>query len=67
MTLHRPSIANMLHQASLAAVASVLLAASADASSLYAKDSPVLQVTARTYDRLIAQSNHTSVGLVSSS
>jgi protein disulfide-isomerase A6 len=50
----------MLHQSTLAAAA-VLLAASADASSLYAKNSPVLQVTGRSYDRLIAQSNHTSV------
>jgi protein disulfide-isomerase A6 len=50
----------MLHQSTLAAAA-VLLAVSADASSLYAKNSPVLQVTGRSYDRLIAQSNHTSV------
>ena len=49
----------MLHQTPLAVVAA-LLAAAADAS-LYTKSSPVLQVTAKTYDRLIAQSNHTSV------
>lgn len=30
-------------------------------ASIYSKDSPVLQVTSRTYDRLIAKSNHTSV------
>lgn len=29
--------------------------------TIYSKDSPVLQVTAKTYDSLIAQSNYTSV------
>jgi len=48
-----------MHQTTLAAAAFLL--AGVDASSLYTKSSPVLQVTARTYDRLIANSNHTSV------
>ena len=32
-----------------------------NADGLYTKNSPVLQVDAKNYDRLIAQSNHTSV------
>lgn len=31
------------------------------ADSIYTKNSPVLQVTAKTYDSLLAQSNYTSV------
>ena len=31
---------------------------------IYTKNSPVLQVDAKSYDALIAQSNHTSVGLI---
>jgi protein disulfide-isomerase A6 len=33
------------------------------ADGLYTKNSPVLQVDAKNYDTLIAQSNHTSVRL----
>lgn len=33
------------------------------ADGLYTKNSPVLQVDAKNYDMLIAQSNHTSVRL----
>lgn len=51
----------MLRAATVAAAAaSVLLATPADAA-IYTKNSPVLQVDAKNYDRLIAQSNHTSV------
>lgn len=31
------------------------------ADGIYTKNSPVLQVSAKTYDSVIAQSNHTSV------
>lgn len=40
------------------------LLAMVNADGLYTKKSPVLQVSARDYDRLIAQSNHASVRLV---
>ena len=33
------------------------------ADGIYTKNSPVLQVNSKTYDSLIAQSNHTSVCL----
>jgi protein disulfide-isomerase A6 len=32
-----------------------------NAAGLYTKNSPVLQIDANSYDRLVAQSNHTSV------
>lgn len=35
-----------------------------NADGIYSKSSPVLQVTAKSYDSLIAQSNHTSVSEV---
>lgn len=38
-----------------------LAALPAAQAGLYAKNSPVLQLNAATYDRLIAQSNYTSV------
>ena len=38
------------------------LLALVSADGIYATNSPVLQVTSKTYDSLIAQSNHTSVG-----
>ena len=38
-------------------------AACVKADAIYTKNSPVLQVTAKNYDSLIAQSNYTSVGL----
>jgi hypothetical protein len=40
-----------------------LVASLANADGLYTKDSPVLQVTGKTYNSLIAQSNYTSVSL----
>lgn len=33
-------------------------------AGMYSKGSPVLQIDARSYDRLIAQSNYSSVGHV---
>jgi protein disulfide-isomerase A6 len=44
-----------------ASTVAILLSAQVDAGSLYTKTSPVLQVTAKTYDKLITKSNHTSV------
>jgi protein disulfide-isomerase A6 len=40
---------------------SLLAALPANADGLYTKKSPVLQVDAKNYDRLIAKSNYTSV------
>jgi protein disulfide-isomerase A6 len=52
----------MVHAKALtAAAAALLLALPCNASGLYSKNSPVLQVDAKNYDRLIAKSNHTSV------
>lgn len=47
----------------VAAVA-LLSALPAAAAGLYTKNSPVLQVDAKNYDRLITKSNHTSVSHV---
>lgn len=44
-----------------AATAALLLASQANAGGLYPKSSAVLQVDAKNYDRLIAQSNYTSI------
>ncbi|SMY23934.1 unnamed protein product [Zymoseptoria tritici ST99CH_1A5] len=49
----------MVKSAQIAAVAASILLYGADA--FYTKDSPVLQVESRTYDNLIAKSNHTSI------
>ena len=38
-----------------------ILLAVVNADGLYTKNSPVLQINAKNYDRLIAKSNHTSV------
>jgi protein disulfide-isomerase A6 len=58
----------MVFTPSFAAVAvAVLLALPAVAdnpSGLYTKKSPVVQVTAKTYDRLIAQSNQSAVSSI---
>lgn len=40
---------------------SLLAALPANADGIYTKKSPVLQVTGKTYNSLIANSNHTSV------
>ncbi|TPX18475.1 uncharacterized protein E0L32_011588 [Thyridium curvatum] len=58
----------MHHQPSLSALAVALLSALPAAhAGMYTKSSPVLQVDAKSYDRLIAKSNYTSVRLLSSS
>ncbi|KAI9680061.1 MAG: hypothetical protein M1817_005077 [Caeruleum heppii] len=52
----------MVNTASLtAAAAAVLLALASAVDGLYSKTSPVLQITGKTYDRLIARSNYTSI------
>ncbi|TKA63653.1 hypothetical protein B0A49_07984 [Cryomyces minteri] len=53
----------MVHSTTLlaAAAASLLFSLPASADGIYTKNSPVLQVDARSYDKLIAQSNHTSM------
>jgi len=50
----------MVRSDTLAAAASLLLLPAA-ANGMYSKSSPVLQVDARSYDNLIAKSNHTSI------
>jgi protein disulfide-isomerase A6 len=51
-----------MHHPTLCAAALALLAALPGAQAgLYTKKSPVLQVDAKDYDRLIAKSNYTSV------
>lgn len=51
-----------MHHPTLCGVAVALLAALPGAQAgLYTKKSPVLQVDAKNYDRLIAKSNYTSV------
>lgn len=51
-----------MHQQTLLATLAASLAALPFAQAgLYSKSSPVLQVDGKSYDRLIAQSNYTSV------
>ncbi|KAJ5498645.1 Thioredoxin [Penicillium expansum] len=50
----------MLHSASLLLV-SLLAALPVNADGLYTKNSPVIQLNAKTYNSLIANSNHTSI------
>ncbi|GIJ84384.1 hypothetical protein Asppvi_003227 [Aspergillus pseudoviridinutans] len=50
----------MQPSSALLLVASLLAASSVNADGLYTKKSPVLQVTQKTYDQLIANSNYTS-------
>jgi hypothetical protein len=53
-----------MHQHALLTTLAASLAALPFAQAgFYAKSSPVLQVDAKSYDRLIAQSNHTSVSV----
>lgn len=52
----------MPHPTTLAAALTAALAAlPAAQAGMYTKNSPVLQVDARSYSKLIAKSNHTSV------
>jgi protein disulfide-isomerase A6 len=53
----------MVHTTTLTVAAAALLAALPANAGLYPKSSAVVQVDAKNYDRLIAQSNYTSVGL----
>jgi protein disulfide-isomerase A6 len=53
----------MLPSASFLFVASIFAALPADADGIYTKNSPVLQLNPKTYNSLIANSNHTSVSL----
>ena len=48
----------------VAAVALLSALPAAAAAGMYTKNSPVLQVDAKNYDRLITKSNHTSVSHV---
>ncbi|CAG7917874.1 unnamed protein product [Penicillium olsonii] len=51
----------MLPKASLLFVASLLAALPVNADGIYTKNSPVLQLNPKTYNSLIAKSNHTSI------
>ncbi|GFG24396.1 putative protein disulfide-isomerase DDB_G0275025 [Aspergillus udagawae] len=51
----------MQPSSALLLVASLLAASSVNADGLYTKKSPVLHVTQKTYDQLIANSNYTSI------
>ncbi|UKZ58856.1 uncharacterized protein TrAtP1_000178 [Trichoderma atroviride] len=51
-----------MHQQTLLATLAASLAALPFAQAgLYSKSSPVIQLDGKSYDRLIAQSNHTSI------
>lgn len=50
-----------MHHPTLCTVAVALLSALPGTQAIYTKKSPVLQVEAKNYDRLIAKSNYTSV------
>ncbi len=52
----------VLKTALTATTAALFLVLPASADGMYTKSSPVLQIDARNYDKLIARSNHTSVG-----
>ena len=51
----------MLSKALLTASAALYLAVTSDAEGLYSKNSAVLQVNAKNYDKLVAKSNQVSV------
>ena len=52
-----------MHHPTIVSTLTAVLAAmpAAQAAGLYAKSSPVLQLDSRSYNRLITQSNYTSV------
>jgi protein disulfide-isomerase A6 len=52
----------MVHTTAITVAAAALLAALPVHAGLYSKSSPVVQIDHKNYDRLIAQSNYTSVG-----
>ncbi|PMD16300.1 thioredoxin-domain-containing protein [Hyaloscypha hepaticicola] len=51
----------MVYTGAITVAAAALLAALPVSASLYSKSSPVIQIDAKNYDRLIAQSNYTSI------
>ncbi|KAG0652099.1 disulfide-isomerase [Hyphodiscus hymeniophilus] len=51
----------MVHPTAITVAAAALLAALPVNAGLYSKNSPVVQIDARNYDRLIAQSNYTTI------
>ncbi|RDL33324.1 putative protein disulfide isomerase-related protein A [Venustampulla echinocandica] len=51
----------MVHSTAITVAAAALLAALPVNAGLYTKSSPVLQLDGKSYDRLIAQSNYTSI------
>ncbi len=51
----------MVYTGALTVAAAALLAVLPVNAGLYTKSSPVIQVDAKNYERLIAQSNYTSV------
>jgi protein disulfide-isomerase A6 len=57
-----PNKPNMARGSILGLLAALLAVVRVD--GIYTKNSPVLQVDAKSYDALIAQSNYTSVGLI---
>lgn len=62
--IHRDSCLSLkMHHPTIVATLTAVLAAlpAAQAAGLYTKSSPVLQVDGRSYDKLIAKSNYTSV------
>lgn len=59
--IHTFSFAMILKQSSLFLLASLVAVVPASADGLYTKNSPVLQVNQKNYDKLIARSNYASV------
>ncbi|KAI9170749.1 putative protein disulfide-isomerase [Paramyrothecium foliicola] len=57
------SAANAMHHPTIVSTLTAVLAAlpAAQAAGLYTKNSPVLQVDSRSYDKLITKSNYTSI------
>ena len=53
----------MVHTTAITVAAAALLAALPVHAGLYTKNSPVVQIDGKNYDRLIAQSNYTSVSI----
>lgn len=56
----------MLTHGILAALAAVLLPMAASGQGMYSKNSAVLQIDAKNYNKLISKSNQVSVGIFAS-
>ena len=54
----------MLSHGLLAALAALLLTSTASGEGMYSKKSAVIQVDAKSYNKLITKSNQVSVGLL---